>query len=148
MGDLNYRIDWGQQAHNLAETPTQEDHAAIVNHVQAQSYQELLATDQLAREMAAGRVFPGFKEAPIEFPPTFKVVKGEPGLVYGLKRSPAWCDRVVVRSNLPHKTAHVGAYYCCPDISTSDHKPVAAVMQMPLGELISDGTRLGLVVGV
>jgi phosphatidylinositol-bisphosphatase len=134
MGDLNYRIDWGEQAKSQAETPTPEDHADIVVRVKAEAYGELLAADQLAREMAAGRVFVGFKEAPIDFPPTFKVVKGEAGLVYGLKRSPAWCDRVLVRSNLPHKPAAPVSYYCCPEVSSSDHKPVAAVLQLPLGE--------------
>jgi phosphatidylinositol-bisphosphatase len=100
--------------------------------VQGQAYSELLATDQLAREMAAGRVFVGFREAPIAFPPTFKVTKGVPGLSYGLKRSPAWTDRVLVRSNLPHHAAAHGPYYCCPDVATSDHKPVAAVLTLPL----------------
>jgi hypothetical protein len=157
------------KAETLSETPAPEDHAAIVGHVQGQAYAELLATDQLAREMAAGRVFVGFKEAPIVFPPTFKVragptllsrvtpnlaaslthttprplpracscpqvAKGVPGLSYSLKRSPAWTDRVLVRSNLPHRQAAPGAYYCCPDVATSDHKPVAAVMTLPLGE--------------
>lgn len=102
--------------------------------VQGEAYGELLATDQLAREMRAGRVLPGFGEAPIAFPPTFKVTKGAPGLMYGIKRSPAYCDRVLWRSNLPHRAASAVAYYCCPQVATSDHKPVAAVLSMPLGE--------------
>lgn len=122
------------QAHTQAETPTPADHAAIVARVQAQAYEELVATDQLRRELAAGRVLVGFQEAPIAFPPTFKVQKGAPGLVYGTKRSPAYCDRVLWRSNLPQRAASAQAYYCCPDIATSDHKPVAAVLTMPLGE--------------
>jgi hypothetical protein len=122
------------KATTQSDTPTSEDHAAMVALVQAQDYAPLLAGDQLAREMRGGRVFPGFKEAPVCFPPTFKVLKGEPGLAYGAKRSPAWCDRVLVRSNLPHKAAQLGAYWCCPEITTSDHKPVAATMQLPLGE--------------
>ena len=101
--------------------------------VRAQDYGPLLAADQLAREMRSGRVLCGFSEAPISFPPTFKVVKGEPGLAYATKRLPAWCDRVLVRSNLPHKTAQIGHYYACPAVATSDHKPVAAAMDLPLG---------------
>ncbi|KAI8463778.1 MAG: Endonuclease/exonuclease/phosphatase [Monoraphidium minutum] len=132
MGDLNYRLDWGEQAASMAESPSAEDHADIVRRVQGQDYGSLLETDQLAREMREGRVFGGFAEAPIAFPPTFKVIKGTPGLAYGLKRSPAWCDRVLVRSNLPHKPAAFGAYFCAPDVATSDHKPVAAVLQLPL----------------
>ncbi|GBF95749.1 inositol 5-phosphatase [Raphidocelis subcapitata] len=132
MGDLNYRLDWGKQAETLSETPTPEDHAAIVARVQSEAYRELLQTDQLAREMAAGRAFVGFTEAAIEFPPTFKVSKGVAGLSYGMKRSPAWCDRVLVRSNLPHRAAEAGSYYTCPSIATSDHKPVAATLRLPL----------------
>lgn len=106
----------------------------MVRLVKQQQYDKLLACDQLAREMEAGKVFSGFVEAPIAFPPTFKVIKGHPGLQYGMKRSPAWCDRVLVRSNLPHKAVRFEDYYCCPEIATSDHKPVAATMQLPLGE--------------
>lgn len=133
MGDLNYRLDWGAQAASGAESPTPEDHASIVAAVTRQDYAPLLETDQLAREMRAGRVFPGFAEAPIAFPPTFKVTKGAPGLHYGMKRSPAWADRVLVRSNLPHKPASASLYYCAPGVATSDHKPVAAVLAMPMG---------------
>jgi hypothetical protein len=46
------------------------------------------------------------------------------------KRSPAWCDRVLLRSNLPHKRASVLSYYSTPELSTSDHKPVGALIKV------------------
>ena len=140
MGDLNYRLDWGAQACAApSDTPTPEDHADVVARVRARDYAPLLAADQLAREMAAGRVLPGFVEGAIDFPPTFKVLKGARGLAYGAKRSPAWCDRVLVRSNLPHRAAEVAAYWCCPDVATSDHKPVAAALRLPMGAMVAGG---------
>lgn len=36
----------------------------------------LYAFDELQRERTAGRVFDGFKEAPITFPPTYKYNRG------------------------------------------------------------------------
>lgn len=61
------------------------------------------------------------------------MTKGVPGLQYNQKRSPAWCDRVLWRSNLPHKPAKCTSYSCQPSVATSDHKPVAAAFSLPLG---------------
>lgn len=63
-----------------------------------------------------------------------QVRKGLAGCVYSPQRSPAWCDRVLVRSNLPHRQAQLGPYWSAEGIATSDHKPVAAVLQLPTGE--------------
>lgn len=61
-----------------------------------------------------------------------QVKKGEPGFSYAAKRSPAWCDRVLVKSALPHKPGRCSSYFAAPDICTSDHKPVGAVLSLPL----------------
>lgn len=49
-----------------------------------------------------------FPQATIEFPPTFKVERQD-GLHYKPQRSPAWCDRVLYRANVPCKKAQVCA---------------------------------------
>lgn len=59
MGDLNYRLDWGQQASNPTETPTQADFDEIVRMVEGGKYEELLQVDQLKKEMEANRAFLG-----------------------------------------------------------------------------------------
>ena len=41
--------------------------------------EELLKHDQLSNEMKSGNIFPGFSEAKITFPPTYKYDKGKPG---------------------------------------------------------------------
>lgn len=53
------------------------------------------------------------------------------GLGYLPQRSPAWCDRILYRSNLPLKQIKPVAYFSAPDVSSSDHKPVAAVLTVP-----------------
>jgi hypothetical protein len=58
------------------------------------------------------------------------VERGAPDTKYLTKRSPAWCDRVLLRSNLPHKRASFLSYYSAPALDTSDHKPVAALIKV------------------
>ena len=41
---------------------------------------------------------------------------------------------MLYRSNLPLKQARPVDYFSAPDITTSDHKPVAAVFSVPTGE--------------
>lgn len=60
------------------------------------------------------------------------MLKGQSGFIYTPKRSPAWCDRVLFKSALPHNQIVCNSYYAAPDISTSDHKPVAAQLSVPL----------------
>ncbi|KAH7912033.1 Endonuclease/exonuclease/phosphatase [Hygrophoropsis aurantiaca] len=57
-GDLNFRLDISRL------------HADWL--ISRQEYTEALAFDQLRKQMADGDAFAGFKEAPIDFPPTFK----------------------------------------------------------------------------
>ncbi len=60
-------------------------------------HDELRSNDQLRIEQAAGRVFQGFHEQPIHFPPTFKFVVNSDD--YNLKRVPSWTDRVLFLCN-------------------------------------------------
>lgn len=120
------------QANTQSDSPTPEDFESLCAAIAQQRYDELLPLDQLQHQRDAGAVFSGFSEGSIAFPPTFKVEKGEPGLSYANKRSPAWCDRVLFKSVLPHRKATCGQYYTVPDICSSDHKPVAAVLSLPM----------------
>eukprot|EP00798_Chlamydomonas_sp_ICE-L_P013605 gene13605-19478_t len=130
MGDLNYRLDYGQQAIIPTESPSMDDFKSLVDKVDSGQYGELLPLDQLAKEMEAKRCFYQFNEGEIRFPPTFKT-RREPGMEYLPQRSPAWCDRILYRSNLPLKQVKVVDYYCAPDVDSSDHKPVGALFNVP-----------------
>ncbi|EFJ39196.1 hypothetical protein VOLCADRAFT_101258, partial [Volvox carteri f. nagariensis] len=86
--------------------------------------------DQLRREITAKRAFLGFTEGPINFEPSFKVLRRR-GHEYTPQRSPAYCDRVLYRSNLPLKQIRVVSYFSASDIATSDHKPIGAALVVP-----------------
>ena len=76
MGDLNYRINYGEQAKSMAKKPTSTDFEAMVKLIESgdEGCKELFQHDQLMSEKAAGNVFRDFQEGkPYVFQPTFKV---------------------------------------------------------------------------
>lgn len=143
LGDLNYRLDYGDQAVSNDDSPTQADWQQLVQDIKDQQFVLLLEKDQLKKEMAAGRAFPGFHEGDIRFAPTFKLLAPKvPGgtLEYNPKRSPAWCDRILWRSALPHRDITCEQYYSVESLNTSDHLPVVGVLQVPLVRLRDETT--------
>ena len=132
MGDFNYRIDGNYEQ--------------VCELIAARALHPLLLCDQLKREHNSGRVFKGFKEPEIEFPPTYKFDKGATGeFAYDSsekKRIPAWCDRIMYRDNAsiaynkpsPLADSLIDSerkieiipteYSCWMDVVDSDHKPV------------------------
>eukprot|EP01043_Picozoa_sp_COSAG02_P024742 COSAG02_NODE_1363_length_13047_cov_5.747374_4_plen_1214_part_00 len=136
FGDLNYRI------------PLEFDH--VVDCIDNGKLQEIIPHDQLKQEQAAGRVFVGFTESDIFFPPTYKFRQGvtteeKPFGDYDRRmkkksaakgggkkppRVPAYCDRVLwsgpgIRPLLAELTGnHRLGYTSHPVITASDHKPV------------------------
>jgi endonuclease/exonuclease/phosphatase family metal-dependent hydrolase len=130
MGDLNYRLDYGNQGDD--KSPSEKQFNEMVELVNQKRFRELYAADQLLAEMKAGHVFRGFEEGPLDFPPTFKLERKE-GFVYDSERSPAWCDRVVWRS-LPGAGPALVETSLKPagSVWSSDHKPVAATFNMPV----------------
>eukprot|EP00455_Lapot_gusevi_P051406 TRINITY_DN7650_c0_g1_i2.p1 TRINITY_DN7650_c0_g1~~TRINITY_DN7650_c0_g1_i2.p1 ORF type:complete len:636 (-),score=195.09 TRINITY_DN7650_c0_g1_i2:4-1911(-) len=132
MGDLNYRLDYGDQGDD--PSPSQETFEALVKEIDAENFDKLYyECDQLVREMKENRVFLGFTDIQPKFRPTFKVERNQP-FTYKNQRSPAWCDRVLYRS-MPHAKLEVTKFVCCPELLTSDHKPVRADFEATLLEL-------------
>lgn len=151
-GDLNYRT-----------SPTKPSPSSFTKFPQPcpddsypQHYEHLFTSDQLSRELKARRTCHGLKEAPVEFPPTYKYsdaarmaaesragdavnmdVEGE---TWGWARHrwPSWCDRVLYL-DLPswmkatNSTAkiEVQGYKALPLLETSDHRPVACAFSIP-----------------
>uniref|UniRef100_A0A7S3YSM1 C2 domain-containing protein n=1 Tax=Lotharella globosa TaxID=91324 RepID=A0A7S3YSM1_9EUKA len=100
MGDLNYRLDFPGQGEK--KKPTEEQYNTMVKMIKEKKFPDLFQYDQLTKERKSGRVFATFTEGDYTaFEPTFKVVKGAVELSYNIERSPAWCDRVLWRSNTP-----------------------------------------------
>lgn len=125
FGDLNYRVDLG--ATEIVEFAKRQDHFAI--------YQE----DQLRKDKDRKKIFVGFEEAPILFPPTYRFIKNQRTLDsyvwHKQKRGyirlnvPSFCDRVLWKS-FPAMNLLNTSYGCTNDIMTSDHSPVFATFQI------------------
>lgn len=110
MGDLNYRIDGSYEK--------------IVKLSVGGRISELLENDQLSRERKALRVFNGFHEERIMFPPTYKFDKKS--FVYDTskkKRVPSYTDRILIYSK-SKKSIKIHSYDADMDILVSDHRPV------------------------
>eukprot|EP00898_Chlorokybus_atmophyticus_P007780 jgi/Chlat1/8002/Chrsp7S07754 len=123
VGDMNYRVQVSY-AEALAAI-AREDLALLLRH------------DQLHEEKIAKRVFQGFVEPPITFPPTYKFDKHNPDrLAYDSsekQRVPAWCDRVLIREDISTAArVDVERYDSCMSVLDSDHKPVAALLRLAL----------------
>lgn len=119
VGDLNYRI-------GLAGS---EVRAAVAkSHLDA-----LRKSDQLSAERRAGRVFSGFDEHKISFPPTYKFdINSSTYDTSEKQRTPAWTDRVLwyAPSGLDREGPGVEClgYKAALDIRDSDHRPVCATL--------------------
>lgn len=149
-GDLNYRTS--------NRGPLKGEHVRFpqfnADPSSPQHYSHLLKEDQLLREMRNSRCFQGFSEAPITFPPTYKYTSAarqeareaaqkQTGQLQEWKwtssRWPSWCDRILyldtprwmqgARNVQPHK------YDALPLFPTSDHRPVALSVSVPLEKI-------------
>ena len=125
-GDLNYRINGTKFGiENI-----------ILNH---RSIRAALANnDQLSIERRRGTVFQRFEEGPLLFKPTYKFSKDKTTGLYtdvydnGPKeRLAAYCDRVLYKKSLDYAQPMQLVHYSdVPDIRTSDHLPVAALLMV------------------
>jgi hypothetical protein len=145
FGDLNYRI----------VTELSKDTVLHLSKANTkQSLKELKEHDQLNIERRDGRVFQGFSEGELHFPPTYKMQIGA-GIYEereGKKhRAPAWCDRVLWycsrtldddstsskkrrRGSSHASMQHVQLleYNSVPSLKISDHLPVYAVLSVEI----------------
>ena len=133
MGDLNYRVDYPRR---LIEAYIKKVHSntTLDDSVRRKKLDAILRHDQLRMERAKGRVFAGFAEAPVLFPPTFKYDVGSDQFDSSeKKRCPAWTDRILYCTR--HTSSPVtasgtlvvrqDAYYSIHS-KHSDHRPVCA----------------------
>lgn len=118
MGDVNSRTRIGhlqqEEAQQLVGTLTRKASTRV-------ELQEVHEFDELVGGFAS---YTGdLCEAEISWAPTYKFKKSD----FDAKRAPSYCDRVLWRADpnvLPRLYAH------CPEVTTSDHKPVAAVLSV------------------
>ncbi|KAH6768486.1 DNAse I-like superfamily protein [Perilla frutescens var. frutescens] len=114
LGDLNYRI----------ALPYRSAKALV----EMQNWRALLEKDQLRIEQRRGRVFDGWKEGKIYFPPTYKYshnsdrYAGDDMHPKEKRRTPAWCDRILWYGGGLQQLS-----YARGESRFSDHRPVSSV---------------------
>ncbi|KAL2236476.1 UNVERIFIED_CONTAM: Type I inositol polyphosphate 5-phosphatase 4 [Sesamum indicum] len=114
LGDLNYRI---ALAYRCAKAL-----------VEMRNWRALLENDQLRIEQRHGRVFAGWNEGRIYFPPTYKYSNnsdrytGENTHPKEKRRTPAWCDRILWRGPGLRQLSYVRG-----ESKFSDHRPVYSI---------------------
>lgn len=114
---MNYRID--------LERPV------VVDLVQKQEYDILYESDQLRKEMAAGRTFKGWKEEQPLFKPTYRYTKNTDQYNDAKGRIPAWCDRILWKLGDPvNLPLRITTFNDVDALKTSDHKPIYATFTL------------------
>ncbi|XP_057475612.1 LOW QUALITY PROTEIN: type IV inositol polyphosphate 5-phosphatase 7-like [Actinidia eriantha] len=114
LGDLNYRIALS--------------HRSAKALVEMQNWRALLENDQLRIEQRQGRVFNGWKEGKIYFPPTYKYsnnsdrYSGNDMHRKEKRRTPAWCDRILWHGGGLQQLSYIRG-----ESRFSDHRPVYSV---------------------
>ncbi|XP_071979124.1 phosphatidylinositol 3,4,5-trisphosphate 5-phosphatase 2A-like isoform X2 [Engystomops pustulosus] len=131
-GDLNYKLDM----------PVQD----VLQCIYSGQHQLLLPVDQLNQEREKKKIFLGFKEHPITFPPTCRYERGS--RTYDLQKArttgtrifaPSWSDRILWTS-YPDTDVKCTSYGCTDDIVTSDHSPVFSTFEVGLHSICQRGT--------
>ncbi|XP_072489046.1 phosphatidylinositol polyphosphate 5-phosphatase type IV isoform X2 [Notamacropus eugenii] len=119
FGDFNFRLNGGRMAVE-----------SILKQNLEMNMSELLEHDQLIKEMKKGSIFKGFREADIHFFPSYKFDVGKDSYdTTSKQRTPSYTDRVVYKSRQKDDIYPV-KYSSCPDIKTSDHRPVYGLFRV------------------
>lgn len=151
-GDLNYRISRTKPPPDAVYPELDED---SVNH-----WSKFLHRDQLVEEKSLGNTLHGLSEAPIEFPPSYKLVFSEKEernsgsflsrlssdgsdddeleWSFASHRWPGWCDRVLYLDlppavdRKPDQKIKPMKYNLLPPVRTSDHRAVYLRLSVPV----------------
>ncbi|CBI28724.3 unnamed protein product, partial [Vitis vinifera] len=114
LGDLNYRIALSYRSAKAL--------------VEMRNWRALLENDQLRIEQRRGRVFEGWNEGKIYFPPTYKYSNnsdryaGDDMHPKEKRRTPAWCDRILWYGRGLNQLSYVRG-----ESRFSDHRPVYSI---------------------
>ena len=121
IGDLNYRVEGNRRAVDVL--------------LERGMLDVMRANDQLAIEKNARRVFHGWNEGHLSFPPTYKLNRGTFDTYDSSKkqRVPSWTDRVLWRAAGAGRVrcdSTPEVYTSATGVTTSDHLPVVARIQV------------------
>ncbi|VAH95944.1 unnamed protein product [Triticum turgidum subsp. durum] len=139
VGDLNYRIALSYRS--------------VKALVEMHNWKQLLEKDQLRIEQRFGRVFAGWKEGRIYFPPTYKYsynsdrYAGDDMHPNEKRRTPAWCDRILWHGRGLNQLCYVRG-----ESRFSDHRPVYSIftaeVKLPSQAQFGSFTRSSSLMGV
>mmetsp|Transcript_7721 Transcript_7721/g.14603 ORF Transcript_7721/g.14603 Transcript_7721/m.14603 type:complete len:949 (+) Transcript_7721:1533-4379(+) len=107
LGDLNYRTD--------------EDFFVAVDLLKQNKISQLLITDQLTKQRQLNYVMTQFREAEINFLPTYRISRETSEWSNKKNQTPSWTDRILYRA---HRPIDVITYNSVVDALGSDHRPV------------------------
>ncbi|KAI9780517.1 MAG: hypothetical protein M1839_006635 [Geoglossum umbratile] len=138
-GDLNYRTNGSSPSTGDFQAYPQLTH----DKADPRHHSHLLQSDQLTRELRAGRTCHGLEELSIDFPPTYKYSREssrqsddhQGALNWVRWRWPSWCDRILFLDLPPWSSGRrlqFGKYTALSAMPTSDHRPVALSLCIPL----------------
>lgn len=131
-GDFNYRID------------LENDKCKFI--AAERDFKTLLQSDQLTVSRKDGKIFEGYVEGNINFPPTYKYDMNSDDYDTSEKnRIPAYTDRILFKRNstnpkVTYDPSNYGkiVYYGRAELKSSDHRPVSAVIQVDVDTVIED----------
>ena len=109
LGDFNYRISTSQGK-------------VVKMMIENSMFDQLQANDELIIERSIKRISYGFSEGMLSFAPSYKLLPKTN--MYDYKRSPAWTDRILYRSN--QDILMLVNYDSNNLLMQSDHRPVFA----------------------
>ncbi|CAF0946703.1 unnamed protein product [Rotaria sp. Silwood1] len=117
-GDMNFRIDMS--------------HQEVVDHCNKKNYAEILLQDEfrILQQKTSNRHCQ-FKEANIDFPPTYKFDLRSFNDIYTKNRTPSYTDRILYRDK-PDLQIKCTQYKSIESVKHSDHKPVVAHFRVKL----------------
>ncbi|KAL8133354.1 hypothetical protein AgCh_008715 [Apium graveolens] len=152
LGDLNYRLASGDDTNELLKKndwrallekdqfklrvkleDEMSDQVSIKEQVNAlvifsKTWSGYL---QLKMEQRAGRIFEGWEEGRISFPPTYKYLTnsddyvGQTSISKDKRRTPAWCDRILWKGEGIKQM-----WYERVEFKFSDHRPVCSLFSV------------------
>ncbi|CAA7404017.1 unnamed protein product [Spirodela intermedia] len=128
LGDLNYRIALSYRTAKAL--------------VEMRNWKVLLENDQLRIEQRSGRVFVGWNEGRIYFPPTYKYstnsdrYAGDDLHPKEKRRTPAWCDRILWYGRGLSQISYVRG-----ESRFSDHRPVYSLFAAEVETISHSRTR-------
>eukprot|EP00826_Nyctotherus_ovalis_P029301 TRINITY_DN2311_c0_g2_i1.p1 TRINITY_DN2311_c0_g2~~TRINITY_DN2311_c0_g2_i1.p1 ORF type:complete len:380 (+),score=84.62 TRINITY_DN2311_c0_g2_i1:1658-2797(+) len=112
FGDLNFRVEL--------------DKAASTSMAQQENFAAMFRRDQLWGKFHQFNFLPALEEAPVDFAPTYKFVRGTSD--YDLQRAPAWRGRILWLS----RRVKCDSYGAATAVKLSTHKPVRGVYRVAL----------------